>query len=259
MILRFIQDIGHVTYRLLVSCGSVVDFAARAVFAALTPPFFLRNTVAQLLEIGYFSLPVVGLTTIFSGMVLALQSYSGFSSQFAEQTLPTLIVLAITRELAPVLSGLMVAGRVGAAMAANIGAMRVSEQIDALETMNVSPLRYLVAPRLLAAVVTLPLLVLVGDLLGILGGYAVGAYRLDLNPELFLANAYEALDRIGVVSGLVKAAVFGFLIALIGCYFGYHSEGGADGVGRATTNAVVYASIMILVANYFVTAIFFGQ
>jgi phospholipid/cholesterol/gamma-HCH transport system permease protein len=224
-----------------------------------TPPFYLRAILREMVNIGYFSLPVVGLTAIFTGMVLALQSYTGFSRFAAEGAVATVVVLSVTRELGPVISGLMVAGRVGAAMAAEIGTMRVTDQIDALTTLSADPLRYLVLPRLLAGVVTLPMLVVVADIIGVFGGYLVGVYKLDFNPQAYLIGTREHLETSDVVSGLVKAAVFGFIITLMGCYHGYHSRGGAQGVGRATTHAVVSASILILVVDYLITAAFFGR
>jgi phospholipid/cholesterol/gamma-HCH transport system permease protein len=152
-----------------------------------------------------------------------------------------------------------VAGRVGAAMAAEIGTMRVTEQIDALTTLSTNPFKYLVAPRLIAGVLTLPVLVLVADIIGVLGGYLVGAYKLDFNNAAYLRNTLDFVQTQDVVSGLVKAAVFGFLITLMGCYHGYYSKGGAQGVGKATTNAVVSASILILTFNYFITEAFFAR
>jgi phospholipid/cholesterol/gamma-HCH transport system permease protein len=158
-----------------------------------------------------------------------------------------------------VLAGLMVAGRVGAAMAAEIGTMRVTEQIDALTTLATNPFKYLVAPRLWAGIITLPILVLTADAIGIFGGYLVSTYKLGFNPTVYLTNTREFLEVMDVVSGLVKAGVFGFLIALMGCYHGYHSRGGAQGVGSATTNAVVSASILILSFNYVITELFFAR
>ena len=233
-------------------------FAALALATLFTPPFYLRATLREMINIGYFSLPVVGLTAIFTGMVLALQSYTGFSRFAAEGAVATVVVLSVTRELGPVSSGLMVAGRVGAAMAAEIGTMRVTDQIDALTTLSADPLRYLVLPRLLAGVITMPMLVLVADIIGVFGGYLVGVYKLNFNPQTYLIGTREHLETSDVVHGLVKAAVFGFIIALMGCYHGYHSRGGAEGVGRATTHAVVSASILILIVDYLITAAFFG-
>tara|TARA_Y100001934_G_C12385359_1_gene795285 strand:- start:8876 stop:9514 length:639 start_codon:yes stop_codon:yes gene_type:complete len=210
-------------------------------------------------EVGYYSLPVVGLTGIFAGMVLALQSYTGFSRFAAESAIPAVVVLSITRELGPVLAGLMVAGRVGAAMAAEIGTMRVTEQIDALTTLSTNPFKYLIAPRLIAGTITLPLLVIVADIIGVLGGYLVSVYKLGFNSDAYITNTFEFLQTMDVVSGLVKAAVFGFLITLMGCYHGYHSRGGAQGVGSATTNAVVSGAILVLIFNYIITEAFFSQ
>ena len=209
-------------------------------------------------DIGYFSLPVVGLTALFTGMVLALQSYTGFARFSAESAVATVVVLSVTRELGPVIAGLMVAGRIGASIAAEIGTMRVTEQIDALHTLSTNPMKYLVAPRLIAGTTMLPLLVVVADIVGVFGGYIVGVYKLDFNAAVYLKQTFDFLEFMDVFSGLVKAAVFGFLITLMGCYHGYNSDGGAQGVGRATTNAVVSASILILVFNYAITEIFFA-
>jgi phospholipid/cholesterol/gamma-HCH transport system permease protein len=211
-----------------------------------------------MVDIGFFSLPVVGLTALFTGMVLALQSYTGFARFQAEGAVATVVVLSMTRELGPVIAGLMVAGRIGASMAAEIGTMRVTEQIDALVTLSTNPFKYLVVPRVLAAVAMLPLLVLIADVIGVLGGYLVAVYKLNFNMSSYLRQTVDFLEWMDVVSGLVKAAVFGFLIALLGCFHGYSSGGGAQGVGRATTNSVVSASIMILVVDYMLTELFFA-
>ena len=213
-----------------------------------------------MIDIGYYSLPVVGLTAVFSGMVLALQSYTGFARFAAgsENAVANVVVVSITRELGPVLAGLMVAGRIGGSMAAEIGTMRVTEQIDALTTLSTNPYKYLVVPRLLAGLLMLPILVLVADIIGVFGGYMVSVFKLGFNPTSYINNTYDFVTTTDIVSGLVKAAVFGFIIALMGCYSGYHSKGGAQGVGAATTNAVVSASILILTFNYVITELFFG-
>ena len=213
----------------------------------------------QMVEIGYFSLPVVGLTALFAGMVLALQRYTGFARFSAEGAIANVVVLSITRELGPVLAGLMVAGRIGAAMAAEIGTMRVTEQVDALTTLSTNPMKYLVAPRLIAGLTMLPFLVLVADVIGVFGGYLVAIYKLGFNPSNYLQRTWDFLEAQDVISGLVKASVFGFIITLMGCYHGYHSRGGAQGVGAATTNAVVSASILILCFDYILTEIFFAK
>jgi phospholipid/cholesterol/gamma-HCH transport system permease protein len=257
--LRFLAAIGAVFLAFLAATGRLVLFAGQALATLFTPPFYLRAILREMVNIGYFSLPVVGLTAIFTGMVLALQSYTGFSRFAAEGAVATVVVLSVTRELGPVISGLMVAGRVGAAMAAEIGTMRVTDQIDALTTLSADPLRYLVLPRLLAGVITLPMLVVVADIIGVFGGYLIGVYKLNFNPQAYLIGTREHLETSDVVSGLVKAAVFGFIVTLMGCYHGYYSRGGAQGVGRATTYAVVSASILILVVDYLITAAFFGR
>src|SRR5689334_24379797 len=251
--------VGRAVLALCATAGELLLFALEAIAGGLRGPFYPRQLLRQMLDIGYYSLPVVGLTAIFTGMVLALQSYTGFSRFQAASAIPNIVVLSMTRELGPVLAGLMVAGRVGAAMAAEIGTMRVTEQIDALKTLSTDPFKYLVAPRLIAGVVTLPMLVLVADIIGVLGGYLVGVYKLDFNDASYLRNTIDFLQFQDVASGLVKAAVFGFLITLMGCYHGYTSKGGAQGVGNATTNAVVSASILILVFNYFITESFFAR
>lgn len=253
------QVIGSIFLSVLSSIGRVSIFTSNSVMAVFTPRFHLRQMLRQFIEIGHYSLPVVGLTAVFTGAVLALQSYSGFSRFNAESSIATVVVLSITRELGPVLAGLMVAGRVGASIAAEIGTMKVTEQIDALTTLSTNPFRYLVAPRLVAGLLTLPVLVIIADIIGVMGGYLVAVYKLGFNPVTYLQSTFEFLEFRDVFSGLVKASVFGFIIALMGCYHGYNSARGAQGVGRATTAAVVSASVLILLSNYIVTEIFFSH
>jgi len=254
-----LQPIGRALLVFMEAAGRLTLFAGVGLSHCVRPPLFMRLIGRQMIEIGYYSLPVVGLTAIFTGMVLALQSYVGFARFAAESAIPNVVVVSITRELGPVLAGLMVAGRVGAAMAAEIGTMRVTEQIDALDTLATNPIKYLVAPRLIAGLTTMPLLVAIADIIGVFGGYVVSTYKLGFNPATYLKNTLDFMETEDVVSGLVKAAVFGFLITLMGCYHGYHSKGGAQGVGAATTNAVVSASILILCFNYFITELFFAR
>ncbi|MDE0202111.1 MAG: ABC transporter permease [Rhodospirillaceae bacterium] len=254
-----LQAIGHGVLALFGAIGRLSLFALEATSHCARPPFYPRLLLRQMVEIGFYSLPVVGLTGLFAGMVLALQSYTGFSRFSAESTIPTVVVLSITRELGPVLAGLMVAGRVGAAMAAEIGTMRVTEQIDALTTLSTNPHKYLIVPRLLAGLLMLPFLVLVTDIIGVGGGYLVSVFKLGFNPDAYINNTLEYLEVMDVASGLVKAAVFGYLIALMGCYHGFHSKGGAQGVGKATTNAVVTGAILVLIFNYIITEAFFAQ
>jgi len=252
-----LSAIGRGTLNTLGGVGAMFIFTMQSLIACLRPPYFLGMTAVQFVRIGYFSLPVVGLTAFFTGAVLALQIYVGGSRFNAESIVPTIVVLGITRELAPVIGGLMVAGRVAAAIAAEIGTMRVTEQIDALKTLSTNPLNYLVAPRLIASVIALPLLVFVGDIIGIMGGYTVSTQSLGFNPATYIKKTWDFMETQDVTSGLWKAAVFGFIIALQGCYFGYTSRGGAQGVGAATTNAVVSSSILILAANYLLTSFLF--
>ncbi len=254
----FLQHIGAVTFGFLATIGRITIFTGTALSHAIRPPFYPRIIGRQMIEIGYYSLPVVGLTAVFAGMVLALQSFTGFSRFNAEGAVANVVVLSITRELGPVLAGLMVSGRIGASMAAEIGTMRVTEQVDALTTLSTNPFKYLVVPRLIAGLTMLPLLVVVADIIGVMGGYLVAVYKLGFNAANYLQSTYEFMETLDVVSGLVKASIFGFIIALMGCYHGYNSKGGAQGVGQATTNAVVSSSILILCFDYILTGIFFA-
>jgi len=250
--------IGAAVLGFCANLGGIIAFAARALGHGVAPPYFPRQYLRQFLDIGYYSLPVVGLTAIFTGAVLALQTYTGFQRFQAESAIPTIVVLSVVRELGPVLAGLMVAGRVGAAMAAELGTMRVTEQIDALTTLSTDPYRYLIMPRLVGGLIMLPLLVVVADLIGVMGGYLIATLKLGFGSVEYLNNTFRYLQTMDVVSGLTKAAVFGFIVALMGCYHGFYSQRGAQGVGVATTRAVVTASILILTANYIVTELFFS-
>ncbi|MSO53716.1 MAG: ABC transporter permease [Rhodospirillales bacterium] len=257
--MMILQPIGRTFLQFVGTLGRLALFSGAALSHIVRPPFYARVILRQMIEIGYLSMPIVGLTALFTGMVLALQSYTGFARFSAEGAIANVVVLSMTRELGPVLGGLMVAGRIGAAMAAEIGTMRVTEQIDALETLSTNPLKYLVAPRLLAGLTMLPLLVFVADIIGVFGGYLVSIYKLGFNPANYLQNTWDFLQLQDVISGLVKASVFGFIVTLMGCYHGYHSAGGAQGVGSATTNAVVSASILILCFDYILTEMFFAR
>lgn len=253
------QPIGRVLLNFFESTGRLLSFMGAGLGHTVRPPFYPRIIGKQMIDIGYYSLPVVGLTAVFAGMVLALQSYTGFSRFSAEGAIANVVVLSITRELGPVLAGLMVAGRIGASLAAEIGTMRVTEQIDALTTLSTNPMKYLVAPRMIAGVLMFPFLVLIADIIGVFGGYMVAVHKLGFNGANYLQNTWDFLTFEDVQSGLVKAAVFGFIVTLMGCYHGYNSKGGAQGVGRATTNAVVSASILILCFDYVLTEMFFAK
>ncbi|HTW35641.1 MAG TPA: ABC transporter permease [Rhizomicrobium sp.] len=251
--------IGRVFLAFLAETGRLALFTFSAITHCVRAPIYWRMLGLQMARIGYFSLPVVGLTAFFTGGALALQIYVGSNRFGVESVVPNIVVLGITRELGPVIAGLMVAGRVAAAIAAELGTMRVTEQIDALTTLSTNPMKYLVVPRLVASVVTLPLLVLVADAIGVFGGYAVSTESLGFNGATYIKNTVDFVTHGDVMSGVIKAAVFGFVIALMGCYNGFHSKGGAQGVGAATTNAVVSSSILILAANYFLTSVLFQR
>ena len=257
--MNILAHIGRGVLGLCEEVGRVTLFVKDSLLQGLTPKIYPRQIAEQMLKIGYFSLPVVGLTAFFTGGALALQIYMGSSRFNAESLVASIVALGITRELGPVLAGLMVAGRVGASIAAELGTMRVTEQIDALVTLATNPFKYLVAPRIIASVVTLPILVGVADVIGIMGGYIVGTRSLELNGYAYIKTTADFLELSDVTSGLIKSAVFGFIIAVMGCYHGFNSKGGAAGVGRATTNAVVSAAILILAANFALTSLLFAD
>ncbi len=254
-----VAAVGRGTIWAVRGTGSAALFAALGFSHLLRPPFYGRMFVRSFVEFSYFSLPVVALTAVFSGMVIALQSFTGFSRYNADSAVAGVVALSVVRELGPVLAALLVSGRVGAAMAAELGTMRVTDQIDALGTLSTNPMKYLVAPRLLAGTVALPLLAVVADILGVAGGFLVSTVKLGFVPHTYIVSTFDILTANDIVVGLAKAAVFGFLIALMGCYNGYNSRGGAEGVGSATTSAVVAASILILAFDYVMTELFFAR
>jgi len=257
--MNFLAAIGRTFLGFLAATGRLAVFTGEALSHVVRPPIYTVLILKQMLRIGYFSLPVVGLTAFFTGAVLCLQIYIGGNRYGAEAFVPQIVVLGITRELGPVIAGLMVAGRVSAAIAAEIGTMRVTEQIDALTTLSTNPFKYLVVPRLVAAVICMPVLVAVADSIGVLGGYIVGTQSLGFNGAVYIQNTVDFVTNSDIISGLVKAGAFGFIIALMGCFHGFNSKGGAQGVGAATTAAVVSASILILSANYLMTSILFQE
>ena len=254
-----LAHIGRAVLDLLAAIGKLAQFTGRSLAALVSPPVYGRLIGQQFIRIGYLSMPVVGLTALSTGAVLALQIYLGGNRYGAEAIVPQIVVLGITRELGPVIAGLMVAGRVAAAIAVEIGTMKVTEQIDALTTLAANPIKYLVVPRIVAAVISMPILTAIGDSIGVLGGYVVSVYSLDFNGTSYLKNTVDSAHQDDITSGLIKAAVFGFIVALMGCYNGFNSKGGAQGVGNATTNAVVASSILILAADYVLTALLFHK
>jgi len=223
----------------------------------IRPPFEVGEWFRQMVRLGVDSIPVVVLTSMFTGMVLALQTFNGFQRVHAENFVGSVVALSMLRELGPVLVGLMVTGRVGSSMAAEIGTMRVTEQIDALEALATNAVHYLFVPRVIAGVTMLPFLVLMGNAIGIWGGRVIAVNLLGANPVIYEQNTYQFLEMNDLWSGLIKAAVFGLILTLTGCTKGFYTKGGAEGVGRATTEAVVMASIVILISDFFLTKLLF--
>jgi len=256
-ITAFCNAIGSTILQSCDMVGRLSIFIIDTLRHIVTKPWYPKLIGSQFVTIGFYSLAVVGMTALFSGMVIALQSYTGFSRFNAEGAVANVVVLTITRELAPVLAGLMLAARVGASIAAEIGTMRVTEQIDALRTLNVNPMKYLVVPRVLAGFIMLPILVFIADIIGVLGGWLVGVYVLDFSSISYLKQTIDFVQASDVTSGLIKAAVFGLIVTIMGCYNGYNSGRGAQGVGTATTNAVVSSAILILIFNYVLTQVLF--
>jgi phospholipid/cholesterol/gamma-HCH transport system permease protein len=255
---NLLAAIGRPVLGLCAATGRVALFALAILSHLFRPPFYPREFAQALMQIGWFSLPVVGLTAVFTGGALALQIYSGGARFNAEAVVPSIVAIGMVRELGPVLGGLMVAARVASSIAAEIGTMKVTEQIDALVTLSTNPIKYLAVPRVLAATLAVPVLVAVGDAIGIAGGWIVGVNRLGFNSATYLQNTVDFLEVWDVTSGLWKGAAFGFIVALMGCYHGMNSGRGAQGVGAATKAAVVGASVLILAANYLLTEVFFS-
>ena len=250
--------IGRPVTRGLAALGRLALFAGQTLGHMLRPPFYFKEILQSLLNIGYFSLPVVGMTAIFTGGALALQIYSGGARFNAEAVVPQIVAIGMVRELGPVLVGLMIAARVTSSIAAEIATMKVTEQIDALVTLSTHPMKYLTVPRVLAGLIMVPFLVGIGDIIGILGGYVVGTRSLGFNASAYLINTVNFIETRDVVSSLIKGAAFGFIATLLGCYHGMNTGRGAQGVGRATKSAVESAAILILAANFILTSILFS-
>ncbi|MFY9240576.1 MAG: ABC transporter permease [Roseovarius sp.] len=249
--------IGRAVLAGLAALGRISIFAGQTIGHMLRPPIYLREIAHALMSVGYFSLPVVGLTALFTGGALALQIYSGGARFNAEAVVPQIVAIGMVRELGPVLVGLMIAARVTSSIAAEIATMKVTEQIDALVTLSTHPMKYLTVPRVLAGLIMVPALVGVGDIIGIFGGYIVGTQSLGFNPSTYLNNTVNFIEARDIWSSLAKGAVFGFIATLMGCYYGMNTSRGAAGVGRATKDAVEAAAILILAANFILTSIFF--
>ena len=252
-----IDNLGRAVLQNVEEMGKILLLFISVMSWMIRPPLKLRNIFKQMEFVGVKSIFVVVLTGTFTGMVMALQGYHGFRLFSAESLVGSTVALGMTRELGPVLTSLMVTARAGSAMAAELGTMRVTEQIDALSVMATNPVKHLIVPRVIAGVVMVPVLTIVADFVGILGGYFVGVIILNINSGIFVKNITRYVELDDIYNGLIKAAVFGLILSLVGCYKGFNTSGGAEGVGRATTEAVVLASITILVSDYFLTAIMF--
>jgi phospholipid/cholesterol/gamma-HCH transport system permease protein len=255
---KFFETIGRTVLRVLEEFGRVFQILGKVAGWTVRPPYDIPELFRQMVRVGYDSIPVVFLTTLFTGMVMALQTVEGFQRFHAESLVGSVVALSLTRELSPVLSALMVTGRVGSSMAAELGSMRVTEQIDALTALGTEPVQYLMVPRIVASILMLPLLVIMGDAVGIGGGYLVAVRLLGVNPVQYWENSFQYLHvKEDIVSGLIKAAAFGLIFSLIACVRGYYTTGGAEGVGRSTTSAVVSGSLSVLVADFFLTKLLF--
>ncbi len=251
----WLEILGKKASALVSEMGRVIIFLGQTFRWAASPPFYLKNLLRQMEQIGVNSVPVVLTTATSTGMVLALQSYTGFKRFGAESLIGAVVSLSMTRELGPVLTGLMVAGRAGAAMAAELGTMKVTEQIDALATLATNPMKYLVVPRFLASTIMMFFLTALGVFIGIAGGYFVGTRVLGTNPVTYLNQSIDNTEVSDIWYGLIKALVFGAVVGLIGCSKGFNTEGGAEGVGKATTGAVVISCMLILILDYFLSAL----
>jgi phospholipid/cholesterol/gamma-HCH transport system permease protein len=254
--MKIVNLTGEKTIKMLENLGNIGLFVASFFRQLFKYPLYFKLTMRQAELLGVNSLPIVLLTSFFTGAVLALQSYYGFGNKaLADASLGSVVALSMLRELGPVLASLMISGRVGAAIAAEIGTMKVSEQIDAMITLATNPIKYLVVPRVLACCIMVPILVVIANVTGIFGGYLVATNMLDINAYSYMQNSFSNVHFADISIGLVKALVFGFIIGIMGCYHGMKTQSGAEGVGKATTTSVVYSSVLILIADYFVTAL----
>ncbi len=255
MILSFIDFIGQATISLNAVLGRFVIFLGKAIRVLFTTKLKVTKFFNQMSRIGVESLTIVILTGASTGMVFALQTYIGFQRVGGEQFIGTVVALGMIRELGPVLTGLMVTGRAGSAITAEIGTMRITEQIDALRTLRIDTFQYLVIPRILAGLCILPCLALFSMIFGIIGGYITCVYVLELSPEDYINSIKNFVELADINGGLIKSAIFGLILTWVGTYQGFYTRGGARGVGIATTQSVVISSIMIIVTDYFLTKI----
>jgi len=251
----YLERIGLAAGRFIKAAGSMAIMLALAIRYAFTPPFKLKNLFKQMEFVGVQSLFVVILTGSFTGMVLALQGFNALKRFGAESLVGPTVALSMARELGPVLTGLMVTGRAGSAMATELGTMRVTEQIDAIETMAINPVKYLVVPRILSGIVMFPVLTVVTSFVGVVGGYIIGVKMLGINPGVYIGRTIDFVNIQDIFSGLAKSVVFGLITTLVACYHGFYAKGGAEGVGKAATSSVVTGSVMILISDYIISSL----
>ncbi|MGL9718061.1 MAG: MlaE family ABC transporter permease [Wolbachia sp.] len=250
-----IRIIGRCFINLLLRFGSAFVFFIKSLYHCFVPPYYLGNVARQIVEIGFFSLPIVGLTGVFIGAVIVLQSSLSGTLINPEQIIPKLVTVTIIKELGPVLISLIMVGKVGSSIAAEIGTMRITEQIDALTTLNINPFKYLIVPRILASVIVFPMLTICADLIGMFGGYITAVFEFNHNMNIYVKYTAQFFNMYDFITGLVKATAFGAIISVSSCYYGYYCREGARGVGVATTSTVVLSSILIILANYLITLI----
>jgi phospholipid/cholesterol/gamma-HCH transport system permease protein len=257
IILDTLLGVFHIFRRSSRLVGRIFIFILYVILAIIRGKICCKSLLKHMIDIGYYSLSVIGMTAIFTGAALAMQSYSGFSRFNIESSMPIIVALSMTRELGPVLCGLMIAGRVGSGIASEVAMMKSTEQIDALYTMNTDPIEYLVAPRVFAGFLVMPILVLISDAIGIMGGYFVSVYKLEMSSFSYMRKTVEILRLSDVASGLIKASVFGFIICVIACFNGMTAKSGAVGVGRSVTSTVMMCSVLVLLCNYIITSLMF--
>jgi len=257
MILRFIDSLGSVFLSLCTGLGEFSLFFSKAIFVLFSKKLKTKQVIIYLHQIGAKSFGIVFITGLSSGFALAFQSYMGLSKFGGEELVGAVVAMGMTRELAPVLTGIMITGKAGSAMAAEISTMKITEQIDALRTLCIDPFQYLIVPRIVAGTIALPLLSIISTFCGIIGGYIYSTTAGNINPEIYIATIQYNLDILDLTGGMIKSAFFGLILSTVGTYVGFHSGEGAQGVGLATTKSVVVGSIMILIANYFLSLILF--
>ncbi len=254
---RFLEMVGKKFMEFIRYAGGISILMGQTLFWIPMPPLRRRQIFEQMSKIGVDSLPIVFLISMFTGMVLALQSAYQLQRFSAEMYMASLVAFSMTRELGPVLTALIVAGRVGASITAELGTMKVTEQLDAMETLATNPIKYLIVPRFLALIMMLPFLTIYSDIVGILGGYLIGVYKLGISHSMYMKNTWQPLKYKDVFTGLVKSFFFGIIICIVACYEGMTAEGGAEGVGRSTTSSVVVSFILIIASDCFFTALFY--